>query len=322
MVALTATLLFAATGGSALAQTYSVSISASTPNLGTVVSSATAPDTVWRIDPSTQAVTQQPGGGAVRLSTNLTRATVTVSCSGGACNNGTVNVRVGTIGTPINRARRLTNLTAAMGTATLKSAVTGSDPIAFSIDKIGGNPKTFYVGADFAIAPDDSGLGTGNSEAGFYVSVAKAPQTDAAGAVGVAAATVYRPISISSPQALTFGTLVKPRTGGGSISVSKTDGGAQVTGGMLLSATKQAKFTVTGEGGRSVTLQVPTFFNLMGPSTIRVTLDSSAVSPATLGSSLGSGGAYDFSVGGSFSYDSATPTGRYTGSYAVTAAYN
>lgn len=306
----------------ASAQTYVVSISGSTPNLGTVVSSANAPDTVWRIDPSTQAVTQQAGGGAVRLSTNLTRATVTVSCVGGGCSSGTVNVHVGTLGTPTNRARKLTNLTVAMGSATLKSTVTGSDPLAFTIDKIGSSPKTFYVGGDFGIAPDSSGLGTGTSTSGFYVSVAKSPAWDGFSGNGTATAVVYRPIAISQPQALNFGTIVKPRTGTGTIAVSKTNGSATVSGGVLLGSTTQAKFSITGEGGRQITIQAPTSFNLTGPSTIQVNLDSDYVSPTTLSASLGNAGAYSFNVGGSFSYGASTPTGSYTGSYSITASYN
>jgi hypothetical protein len=309
-------------GDAALAQTYVVSISGSTPNLGTVVSSANAPDTVWRIDPSSQAVTQQAGGSAVRLSSNLTRATVTVSCVGGGCNNGTVNVHVGTLGSTTNRARKLTNMTVAMGSASLQSSVTGSDPLAFTIDKIGSSPKTFYVGADFGIAPDSSGLGTGTSTSGFYVSVAKSPAWDAASGSGTATAVVYRPIAISQPQALNFGTIVKPRTGTGSISVSKVDGAATISGGVLLSSTKQAKFSITGEGGRQITLQVPSSFNLTGPSTIAVTLDSDYVSPTTLDSSLGNAGSYSFNVGGSFTYGASTPTGSYSGSYSITASYN
>lgn len=311
-----------AVGDAVMAQTYVVSISGSTPNLGTVVSSASGADTVWRINPTTQQVTQLPGGGAVRMSSNLTRATVTVSCTGGGCNNGTVNVKVGTVGSPTNRARKLTNLTVAMGSAALIGGVSGSDPLTFQIDRIGGGTKTFYIGADFGIAPDSSGLGTGVSTSGFYVTVAKSPAWDATSRTGAAVATVYRPIAISSSQALDFGTIVKPRVDGGSISVSKVNGAHTINGGVQLASTKQAKFTVTGEGGRTINLQVPTSFNLTGPSTIPVQLDSTHASPITLGSSLGSAGSYNFSIGGSFTFNSATPSGAYTGTYTITASYN
>jgi hypothetical protein len=304
--------------GSASAQTYSVSISG--PNLGTIVSSASGSDTTFRVDPATQAVTRL-SGGAVRMSSNLTRATVTVTCSGGKCNK-TAIIKVGTIGAPTNRARKLTNLTVSMGTTTMGESPTGTDPILFTIEKLGMTSRTFYVGADFAVAPDSSGLGTGTSASGFYVSIGEAPATDEASATSAFTGTVYRPISIASPQGLAFGSIVKPPTGSGSISVAVTDGAPTVSGGVLIGATKQAKFSVTGEGGQAFTLSIPTSFDLTGPSTIPVDLSTNGAGSAILSSALGSAGTYNFNVGGSFSFDSATPTGSYTGQFSVIATYN
>lgn len=311
-------LLAIAAAGSAPAQSYTVSISG--PNLGTIVSSASGSDTTFRVDPATQVVTRQ-SGGATRLSSSLTRATVTITCSGGQCNK-TANIKVGTIGTPTNRARKLTNLTVAMGTASMGASPTGSDPILFTVEKLGMNSRTFYVGADFAVAPDSSGLGTGASTSGFYVSIGAAPATDQASATSAFTATVYRPISISSSQGLIFGSIVKPPTGSGAIAVSVADGSPTVSGGALLGATKQAKFAVTGEGGQAFTLAIPTSFDLTGPSTIPVSLSTNGAGSAILSSSLGSAGTYNFNVGGSFSFDSATPTGSYTGQFSVIATYN
>src|SRR5262245_15582737 len=151
--AATAALVLAAPASAA---TYIVNVN-NAMDLGTVVAAATGP-TVFRVNPSTGAVTVVSGGGR-RLSTGSARVMVTVSCqpgrgSGGGQDNGcaqsNVRMRVGTIGALIGRAAALQAFTVTMGTATLVGGVTGSDPAAFQIAPIGNNgSKTFFVGADF-----------------------------------------------------------------------------------------------------------------------------------------------------------------------------
>ena len=71
--------LLSAASGSAVAQTYGVGVSGSTPNLGEVASGASGL-TYFDVSPSTGAITKSSGLGA-RVSTGTSRATVTISCN-------------------------------------------------------------------------------------------------------------------------------------------------------------------------------------------------------------------------------------------------
>ncbi|MEO8115454.1 MAG: DUF4402 domain-containing protein [Phenylobacterium sp.] len=307
--------------GGAWAQTYGVGISASTPNLG-LVASATSGDTVFTIASSTGAVTKASGNGA-RISTGTTRATVTVTCGNqNQCNSTDVDVKIGVVGTPTNRARALTNFNVAMGTATLSGSVTGTSPITFRIGPIGKNSsKSFFVGANFPVAGDDSGKPTGAGNSGFYVFVAKANTTPTTGSsAGVATVTAYKQLSLSKTSNLSFGRVVRPLSGSGTVSVSATTGTRTITAGVALSTPSptRASYTATGEANKQISVTVPSAFNMTGPATIVVTLTND-----TLGLiSLSSGGTFTFNVGGSFPISSTTVNGAYSGSFLVQVDYN
>lgn len=303
------------------------SITASSPNLGNVVSAATG-STTFRVAASSGAVTKFSGNG-VRLSTGSTRPLVTIACSTNTCNNKVLNVRVGSIGSPTGRAQGLTNFTIAAGTATISTAPSGSNPVSFSISGIPeGSTGTFYVGADFPIAGDDSASATGNATSGFYVYVAVSPNTPTAGSTsGLAVASVFRPIALSGSTGLAFGKIVRPSSGTGTVTVDSSTGVRSVTGTGALALSSptpsRASYTVSGEGGQVFTLSVPASFQMTGPGTaLTVTLTPTAIGSQTLSSALGSAGTFSFGVGGSFPISSTTTTGAYSGSYGVTVQYN
>jgi hypothetical protein len=308
------------------AQTYTVTISASTPDLGNVVSAPTG-STIFTVDEATGVVSRLSGTG-VRLSTANTRATVTVTCSNvNACTTTNVAVRVGSIGTPAGRAGALTNFTAESGTATISGTPTGTNPLDLTLTplpKTGG--RTFYVGADLPILADDSGRATGAASSGFYVYAIKSGSTPTAGSTaGLAIARVYRPISTTLNSNLAFGRLVRPASGSGTVTVNATTGARTLTAGVALAspAATRASYTVTGEGGQAFSIAVPTSFVMnTGGGSLTVATSTTASGSQVLSSALGSAGTYGFGVGGSFPISSATSPGSYSGTFGVTVQYN
>jgi len=136
-------------------------------------------------------------------------------------------------------------------------------------------------------------------------------------------ATIIQPITLMAGTGLAFGTLVRPSTGSGVVTIDQTSGARTVTGGVvaLASTTSRATYTVGGEGGQTFSIAVPATFSLTGPGTIAVTLTPTAAT-GTLSNALGVAGAASFGVGGNFTIAAATATGVYSGSYNVTVAYN
>jgi hypothetical protein len=152
------------------------SISASTPDLGDVVSAASG-DTVFRITASGGTITTVSGTGS-RLGAGSSRALVTIACGTNTCRNKSLNIRVGSIGSPSGRAGQLNNFVVAAGTASIITAPSGSNPVNFTIAGLpNGGTGTFWVGADFPIAGNDSAAATGTAGSGFYVYVAISPST-------------------------------------------------------------------------------------------------------------------------------------------------
>jgi hypothetical protein len=309
----------------AAAQT--VEISPAAPDLGNVVSAATG-DTVFRVSASTGAVTRFSGNGT-RIGTGSTRALVTISCPTGVCRINNTNVRIGSIGSPSGRAGQLTNFTVSPGTATILTGPTGSNPIEFTLGPMGtSNTATFWVGADFPIRGNDSGVGTGRASSGFYVYVASGVGTPTSGSTsGLAVANVFRPIAVSVQSPLAFGRIVRPSSGSGTVAIAAATGARTVTGtgavGFGSPAPSRATYSVTGEGGQAFSLSFPATFQMAGPGTpLTVNLTSTASGPQVLSAAAGSAGTFAFGMGGSFAISSTTVSGAYQGTYSVTVQYN
>lgn len=306
---------------------YTVTITTA-PNLGKVVSAGSG-DTVFTIDPATGLVSRSSGAG-VRVSTTTTRAAVSIKCTDtSACNTTYVVVKVGPIGSPTRRARALTNFTAQMNTAVETLPPVGADPMYLGLKPIPQNTtQTFYVGFDFPIAGDDSGLLSGVSASGFYVYAAGYPNTNpTTGATSSAVSTVYRPISLSNPVGLEFGKLVRPASGaGGTVVIDASTGVRTVSGGIYALAaptTSKATYAVTGEGGQTFSISVPASFVMTTPGgSVTVTLTSTATGSHTLSSSIGSAGSFGFAIGGSLPITPTTKDGAYSGTFTVAVEYN
>ena len=135
--------------------------------------------------------------------------------------------------------------------------------------------------------------------------------------------TIIQPITLTAGTGLAFGTLVRPSTGSGVVTIDQTSGARTFTGGVvgLASTVSRATYTVGGEGGQTFSIAVPATFSLTGPSTIAVTLTPTATT-GTLSNAIGTAGTAAFGVGGNFTIAAATATGVYSGTFNVTVAYN
>ena len=301
-------------------------VTATTPDLGIVTSGASG-DSVFRIDPGTGSVTEV-SGTAVRAGSAPLRAMVTVACqsdsnSASDCSK-PVNIKYGVIGSAIGRARALSRLTFTMGTAVLVGPTPPPGSNTFQIAAIGlGQSKTFFIGADFPIAGDDSGLPTGLAEADFFAWASES--TPSGGGSGGYRAEILRGLAVAKTSDLAFGVVSKPATGSGSVTIDPASGARTVSGGVVdfpTPAPSRATFSVTGEGGQAISVSVPATFDMTGPQTITVTTTNSVSGTPMLSGTLGSGGSYAFGVGGTAPITSDTPDGHYSGVFTVTVAYN
>lgn len=308
---------------------YSIqSIQQSVTNLGNVVSAAVG-NTVFTVNPATGAVTRTSGNGA-RLSSGTARSMVTVSCgNANICNTRNAAIRLGSVGLSVGRVLLPTRLTVAAGTATIVSGPTGTNPVDFVIGPIGKNStKTFYVGGDYPIAGDNSGLPTGPGGSGFYVYISQAHNTPKKGwSGGLMIANVFRPLTVGLTSNLSFGTVMRPSVGAGMVMLDPMDGQRTITGtgaaAMNMAAATRANYVVTGEGGQTVSIIVPPTFQMTGPGApLTVTTMSSANGTEVLNAAGNGPGTLNFMVGGSFPIDANTEPGNYSGAFVVVVQYN
>lgn len=310
------------------AQTFNVQ-SISTPNLGNVASGATG-DTTFQLASPSGNVTKMSGNGA-RVSSGTARALVTVRCGTESnCGNKNAKVTITRSGTLVKRARALSNFTVSStgATASIVTTPTTGNTITFELGPLGVNgTKTFWLGFDYPIAGDDSGLLTGAASAGFTVTIARTNNQAPASLAGVATATAFRPLNMTLTSNLAFGTVSRPRTGSGSVAIDPLSGARSVTGAGVQALTNpspsKAGYTVSGEGGQTFSIAVPTSFTMTGSGgTIIVTTSQSLAGTQALSGALGVAGGAEFNVGGSFPVNAGTGLGSYTGTFVVTVQNN
>jgi hypothetical protein len=317
-------------GPPASAQQYSVN-SITTTDLGNIASAPTG-GSIFQADPATGTVTRT-SGSAVRLTAGSARSLVTVGCVGALlCPLTTVAIAITQTGTPTNRAGALQNFTVSTSGATASYALLGSpgtgNSINFTINAVPHNgTRTFWVGFDFPLSGDNGGSNSGISTANFAVTASTILGTQGGTLAGTATANVFRALSLTNQANLAFGRISRPRTGSGTVSLAATTGVVTTTGNGVVKlgspVSSAAAFVASGEGGQSFSVSVPATFNLTnGANTIPVTLTPNVSGNQTLSGSLGSAGTLNIVVGGNFGLTSTTALGAYTGSFAVTVAYN
>ena len=145
--------------------------------------------------------------------------------------------------------------------------------------------------------------------------------------------TIVRPISSVKNTYLSFGTVVLPSSGSGTVTLS-TAGARSLTGTnafWLASPTSTAaNFTISGEGGSAFTLAIDATDTLTnagaggGALLVTTSNDAGCTSACALSGASGdvTSGTLTFNVGGAFPITSSTATGVYTGTLNVTATYN
>lgn len=141
---------------------------------------------------------------------------------------------------------------------------------------------------------------------------------------GTAQAAIVRSLRVVPVSPLSFGQITRP-IAAGTVVLDPT-GTITTTGGVLTStaiaqtATRgPGTFTVTGDPGRLFTLTLPTAAILRrGP---RFMLLGVFRSNWTAGAVLNGSGGFALSVGGTLRVGANQTTGTYTGTYAVTVAY-
>ncbi len=312
----------------AFAQTFTVS-SITTTSLGNVAA-ATTGETAFRINPATGAVTTISGTGA-RIAATSVRSLVTVRCGNqAACNTANARVTIAVVGTPTNRAVNVRNFTVSTSgaSASIVTAPGTGAPITFLIGPVGRNlTKTFWVGFDLPISGDNSAAPTGLSTAQFLVTVSRTDGSRANSRTGLAQANVFRSLSIGKSADLQFGRIIRPSSGAGTVALDQATGSVAVIGvgaiAMPAPAPSAAQFTVSGEGGQAISVTVPGTFTLSGPGgSITVTTNPNVSGAQTLSGTAGSAGNLSVRVGGTYSFSSATATGTYVGTFAVTVQYN
>ena len=142
--------------------------------------------------------------------------------------------------------------------------------------------------------------------------------------------TIFRPITLTKNSDLSFGTIVRPIVGSGTVTISQADGSRSNTGALALlstgpnAAAGRAAYTVNGEGGQGFSISVPATFDMTrsgGAEIITVSVVATAAT-GVLSSTLGSGGTATFGVGGTITVLSTTASGAYSGTFLTTVAYN
>jgi hypothetical protein len=153
-------------------------------------------------------------------------------------------------------------------------------------------------------------------------SAAYAQNSDTATATG--SATIIQPIAASKVADLAFGTIVKPASGTATVALDAT-GNRTVTGTVATNnvGVSSASFNVVGEGGSAFSVAVPASFSMTsGSSSLVVSTVDNSNGGGTLSGTIGSASTASFGVGGNFTVNSATTSGAYTGTFAITASYN
>lgn len=314
------------------ADTYSVSIS-NPMDLGTVTA-APSGTTTFQINPSSGQVSLQSGDGR-RISTALVRVLVTISCqangngngngNGKDCKNNKIGVMIGGVGITTGRALPLTNYTVSTTSASLSGGVSGSNPISFTINPVNpGQTASFYLGANFPVAGDDTGNATGLGLSPFYVIIKDPSGNQLDSLLSSGLLTAYRALGISKTSDLQFGIVSQAKTSG-TVTLDPNTGVRTVSGGGIGFASPTptlAAFTITGEGGQAFSVSVPSVVQLTGGTNLNVTTATNLPSTPVLSSSAGNAGTFALKVGGSFPISNGSITGAYSGSFTVTVNYN
>ncbi|WP_374468932.1 DUF4402 domain-containing protein [Phenylobacterium sp.] len=135
--------------------------------------------------------------------------------------------------------------------------------------------------------------------------------------------TVMQPVlNVTKTSDLSFGSVFRPSSGSGSISIDANTGAVNASNLSQLNGntTSRAGFTVEGQPNANIYVTYPNSVNLTrsgGSETLTVYLTSSMG-----GGQISGGGTVTFNIGGQVTLSSSTVLGAYSNSFTVTVAYN
>lgn len=317
----TAVVLWIGGISSAHAQTYDVAVTQGA-NIGEVTSGVSGGDTAFRISSAVSGgVSKAPGtGSGALLAPGSGRATVSIKCTGGACNSSTITMAVTASGSTSGRMNAPYGFTVSDGTAD----ASGSGPWTISGIR-NGQTRTIYLGMDVPIEDNSSGAATGAASAQFTVGVQR---TGGGGgsdsAQGTVTGNVIRPLAVSKTSDLTFGKIIK---GAGTVTINQDTGARSAPVGYYVasSTTSRAAFKVTGEANRQVSVSsIPNTVSMAGPQAMTITLMKGFGSTINLQQAQGGpsgSGEYTLGIGGQVNVPSTQKSGIYSGSFIVTLSY-
>lgn len=341
--------------GSALAAcpfSYVFNYVSAPQSIGIVTGAVGAGTTTFQTS-TTGVVSKLTGTGY--LTASATGRQITVQMAMSNCSNvnnvpnftgcsDTPTVTVTAYGTPTGLNQALTAFTVVYtGSSGGITSTSGSSPLTIHLSPSG---VTYYAGWSFDLGYNlpisDSGggaAGPGSSAAAITITPSTAGCT-VNSATAIVPTLVNTPLTISSLSSLSFGRLVKPTAGTGTVAYtpnSSGNGTMTVTGGVVAlpsPAPTIASFRIQGQQYKEVNVQLDSSVNLThGADTIVMTPIAAWGSDATNGGfnngSNGAGqvnlgnanGAVTLYVGGSFPLNSSTPTGVYSGVINLTASY-
>lgn len=271
-------------------------------------------------------------GGAVLIGTVASNGAVSITCVSGSRCNQTFRARVWLAGSATNNRLTVTGYTVG-NVSPIPSSTTGSGTTTLTLvfPPIGiGGTASFNIGVNGNI------LTTGNTGAATVLTRVSAcaqtsctPNSTSTALSRTLNVTLnaFRGITMASSSNLVFGRVVVPGSGSGTISISPT---GVVSGTLFRQAggpvRSQAQFTVSGEGGQSISVLVPATVTMTnGANSLTVTTSNNLVgSPSlqTLSGAANTTGTLAVAVGGTVTAPSTTPAGNYTGTLTVTASYN
>lgn len=315
----------AGTAQAACTYTYG-SLSATNPNVGSVVSAAIG-ETVFTV-PATSSGGIIKSGDGTRLSTGGAVIALTIQANNhNHCSSSSINGSISASGSPTGRAKAMRNFDVS-GTGVDNEGGT-STTRTFTISPFRNLTRTIYIGLDFPIKGDNEGGTTGGTSQSSFTVTLTPTNGNAASRTGTGVATVRRSIQLSKTSDLSFGKIVRPSTASGNtVAINAMTGLRSITGtgnavGLTLPSSTRAGYIVTGEGGQTFSISPFSPVTMTGPGgNLTVNLTRFPTTGYQLSNSLNQNGTYEFWVGGSFAITNTTAPGLYTGAFNVTVSYN
>jgi hypothetical protein len=317
----------------------------SSPGLINILAGGAGAGTTTFQTSTSGAVSKISGPGSLSGSSSSAQIQVQMAlsnCTTGPCSD-TPTVTVAAIGTPTGLNQSLTAFTAASTGGGGITSTSGSAPLTIHLSPSG---STYYAAWNFNVGynlpiKDASGGASGSGSSAVSITITPStPGCTASVTTTTVPTSVGTPLAITSTTPFSFGSVVRPPSGSGTVTYTPNNSGGgvlAVTGGIITlasSAPSAGGFRIQGQQYKQVAIQVATSANLThGADTIVLT------PLAVWGSDAGNGsfnsgmngagqanisnanGAMSLYVGGSFTLSSSTPSGVYSGQINVTAAY-